>query len=510
MRMNRSNRSNLSNHSKRITFGTFRSFGSPRTSSFTLIEILVAVGIIATIMVLVITLIVSIIHFNYKMSLQRQVNREARNIMEMIVREGRLARGATNATDPAQNMPAISVGRLDGSDWTDATTDIYARFREVPQLARIFGNNGGNLDLVTQNYSVGTSSYIEPADIMLVLDVTSSMLESVVGNSEVGCTLSAGGYNLASIVDSPSSSCDYAVTKMKASEKAAKNFVQILFDSAGDFRVGLMTYAASKPTSRDTGFLEPLTQLKDNLIYKQTLDTDIDERKGQWNTNIAQSLEAALQELAAKAIAGRKQAVVFMTDGYATSPWRDTGVILPPQYSYNYPASDCTPNYTENPPQTNPVPPTLACLFTPATCTSCNSYSRDLAWQIAKDNEPSPIQIYTVGFGESTDVMLLNEIARMGGTSEARVGGDIMGMFREIASQFTQTTYTERGVPLVTQTTSSSVFQLSNLNFTTNSSRSWVGVDMGMQTKYYGDPLIPSWQKAKIDLHTFFTTRSYP
>ncbi len=519
-----------------------------RKKSFTLIEILVAVGIIATIMVLVISLIVSIIHFNYKMSLQRQINREARNIMEMIVREGRLARGATGT--PSEQ--AIQIGQIIENPppklvFDKSTGNSAINLREVPQLGRTFGlypPTNGSLNIINQPYTVTGTPTVSSADIMIVLDQSGSMMEpymdiagpqpcmtsadgaaypdyqSIVSNAEAdyfqtdpggagfGCRDLNGNGDI--LTD------EYQQTKYWKSRQVIREFINNLKGvddqtSDNDFRIGIVVFA------RNIVELLPFQTLDTQYdVLYNTPDPNPSNPDGKngvaGNTNAGPALERGFNNLAGS-IADRR-IEVFITDGKTWAPTRTAALhAITPAYD------NC--NYTSG-----EVPP-LPMVDLDALGVDlrnydavgvCQRFARDYAWQMSKwqsYNPPTQItRTYVAGYGKdssigSLDAPLLEAMADFGGTDHAYLGSNLQQLFDDIGGILNVISYATEP-SLGTPTTSASLFQVSKLEFKTNSDKTWVEITMEMKTPDYDLSTIPSWQKAKISLRTVFSTRAYP
>lgn len=133
---------------------------------FTLVEMVVAVGIFCIVMLLASALVISIIRANYKTRIQRQVNDEARNIIETITREAKLAFGKegekTITVEPGGKKLVLV---------------------ESPSLTKSYqltDAGGGNQSIEVKSTPFATSSGERPKrDIVLVVDASESMNDMV-------------------------------------------------------------------------------------------------------------------------------------------------------------------------------------------------------------------------------------------------------------------------------------------------------------------------------------------
>jgi len=548
-----------------------------KKSAFTLVEIVVAVAILATVMVLVVSFIINIFHFSHGMSLQRQINREARNITEMIAREGRLARGATGPP----LIEAIQIGHLipDGSKSKfeeNSSFNTAVNFREVPQLGRAFGlfpDPNGSLNIVNQPYDVAGSSSINPADIVIVLDQSGSMLEpSDAGSGLQSCfdtsdnnylvaqkqgivfhTIFASGYstfNLGAVcTDQKFVGADkinyggdgngdywdeYQKTKYYKSREVILDFLsqlkaaEDLPDSLhpDDFRVLVITFARNDEIFTDfvpSPYFVRLYNDPEYLALTAALSPDpavTNSKNGVLGaTNIEQGLRNGFDHL--KTLAPTYPAPVvpnkveiFLTDGKANFP-APTGQLVKDHPAYNpdcnklltVPYYDPPSDYLKNIGVTTDLLPYIQTSL-------CYTFSRDIAWQRAMLNgTTNGIQTYAIGYGPqgswNLDEPLLNSIASFGsdGKRSAFIGTDLKAVFDSIATELKNVTYTAK-TTLGVSTSSATLFQVTALNFITNNDKTWLQMDLGLETKDYNSSL--PWQRAKINLHTFFTTRSYP
>lgn len=138
--------------------------------SFTLIEVLIAVGIAGMIIVVIAQFIVYFAHLSFRAAAYNQLNSEARNVLNTLSRETALAIGRPSIP-PTSSAPAISYDSVTGTLTVTDATKLEKKISIVPKT----GYTAIQESVTPATVSGSSQTIYTPMDIMLVLDHTGSM-----------------------------------------------------------------------------------------------------------------------------------------------------------------------------------------------------------------------------------------------------------------------------------------------------------------------------------------------
>jgi len=259
-----------------------------KIKGFTLVELLITISILVIVFGMASTIIIQIIHANSKIAVQRQVILEARNAIEVIARQTRVAMGQRNQgqADAIVADPGGSSIQINQSPIGNGTGGDYVSYSLNPLTHEI--------EVTTGNIQNGTTR--EDLDIMLILDTTGSM--TVCG-------------------DTNRKPCGKKIDYMKG---AADDFIDYFTtqDSQGvsppQDRIGAVAFSGCYTPTGATK-LNSLTYSSSFSSIKNNIDALVPCD----NTSMRSGIYQAVQELNSNIIVGRtaKKVAIVLSDGIA-------------------------------------------------------------------------------------------------------------------------------------------------------------------------------------------------
>jgi len=457
-----------------------------RLKSFTLIEVLVSVGIFAMVMSMALALIINIIHYTTKTAIQRQVNQEARNISDTVSQKAKLAMGRPDIPNSVPEVPAQPGIQVD-----PATNDLVITDASSQQTTFQLLTAGTILETVTRFDFNSTVTLPPKLDIILILDRTGSMNDCA----------------------TPSTPCP--LTKLQALKTAADNFVDIIKNSAiatGDpsyHRIGMVAYG-----SKQYYLGTPPVLHDDPEMKKYNLDSDFDGLKTDINNLTAEGstwMGEALNQ--ANGIVSNdsnprsdsSRYYVLMSDGCANMPGCYYKGSFGSYYPYCEKVSDsgnCNSNIIS--------PPSAVCKWKQPITDAVN---------FAKDRPPSGlgVDIFSLGFGSGNtndrvgeacfDEATLKTVPGPTGTYFAASSAEDLNDDFTIIAQMLTGIETNK-IPTTYNLSSTAVNVTAfGYNVYGDPAQPFLELDITVRSKDWDSS--PEWKKAEVHLKTVISSRDY-